>query len=135
MARLGDKADLRGSGAADAIAAGAFSREDSLRGAAVSAAATLSTHVYKRTREALPVPDGPLTLRDVLLGLAPDEAGPAERAAALIALRPGAPARGGRRRRHLARARGSSPTPSSAARARPSRSPCSPTAAASSTRR
>lgn len=88
MARLGDKADLRGSGAADAIAAGAFSREDSLRSAAVSAAATLSTHVYKRTREALPVPDGPLTLRDVLLGLAPDEAGPAERAAALVALGP-----------------------------------------------
>jgi cellulose synthase operon protein C len=88
MARLGDKADLRGSGAAEAIAAGAFSREDSLRAAAVSAAATLSTHVYKRTREALPVPDGPLTLRDVLLGLAPDEAGPAERAAALVALGP-----------------------------------------------
>ena len=88
MARLGDRADLRGSGAAEAIAAGAFSREDSLRAAAVSAAATLSTHVYKRTREALPVPDGPLTLRDVLLGLAPDEAGPAERAAALIALGP-----------------------------------------------
>ncbi len=88
MARLGDRADLRGSGAAEAIAAGAFSREDSLRAAAVSAAATLSTRVYKRTREALPVPDGPLTLRDVLLGLAPDEAGPAERAAALIALGP-----------------------------------------------
>jgi hypothetical protein len=88
MARLGDKADLRGGGAAEAIAAGAFSREESLRSAAVSAAATLSTRGYKRTREALPVPDGPLTLRDVLLGLAPDEAGPNERAAALVALGP-----------------------------------------------
>ena len=88
MARLGDKADLRGGGAAEAIAAGAFSRDESLRSAAVSAAATLSTRGYKRTREALPVPDGPLTLRDVLLGLAPDEAGPNERAAALVALGP-----------------------------------------------
>ena len=88
MARLGDKADVRGGGAAEAIAAGAFSREESLRSAAVSAAATLSTHAYKRSREALPVPDGPLTLRGVLLGLAPDEAGPAERAAALVALGP-----------------------------------------------
>jgi tetratricopeptide (TPR) repeat protein len=88
MARLGDRADLRGGGAAEAIAAGAFSREESLRSAAVSAATTLSTHGYKRTREALPVPDGPLTLRDVLLGLAPDEAGPSERAAALVALGP-----------------------------------------------
>ena len=88
MARLGDKADARGSGAAEAIAAGAFSREESLRSAAVSAAATLSTHGYKRSREALPVPDGPLTLRGVLLGLAPDEAGPGERAAALVALGP-----------------------------------------------
>ena len=88
MARLGDRADLRGGGAAEAIAAGAFSREESLRSAAVSAATTLSTRGYKRTREALPVPDGPLTLRDVLLGLAPDEAGPSERAAALVALGP-----------------------------------------------
>jgi tetratricopeptide (TPR) repeat protein/HEAT repeat protein len=88
LARLGDKADLRGGGAAEAIAAGAFSREESLRSAAVSAAATLSTRGYKRTHEALPVPDGPLTLRDVLLGLAPDEAGPSERAAALVALGP-----------------------------------------------
>src|SRR6185369_11047630 len=88
MARLGDRADLRGSGAAEAIAAGAFSREDSLRAAAVSAAATLSTHVYKRSREALPVPDGPLTLRDVLLGLAPEPYPAAERAAAVVALGP-----------------------------------------------
>jgi tetratricopeptide (TPR) repeat protein/HEAT repeat protein len=88
MARLGDRADLHGGGAAEAIAAGAFSREESLRSAAVSAAATLSTRGYKRSREALPVPDGPLTLRDVLLGLAPDEAGPSERAAALVALGP-----------------------------------------------
>lgn len=88
MARLGDPTDARGEGAAEAIAAGAFSREESLRSAAVSAAATLSTHGYKRSREALPVPDGPLTLRGVLQGLAPDEAGPGERAVALVALGP-----------------------------------------------
>jgi HEAT repeat protein len=34
------------------------------------------------------VPDGPLTLREVLLGLSPDAFGPAERAAALVALGP-----------------------------------------------
>jgi len=53
-----------------------------------AAAAALATGTYKRSREALPVPDGPLALREVLLGLGPDEVGGKERAAALVALGP-----------------------------------------------
>jgi tetratricopeptide (TPR) repeat protein/HEAT repeat protein len=89
MARLGGKDDAgKTSGPAEAIAAGVFSPDESLRGAAALAATALATHTYRRTREALPVPDGPLTLREVLLGLGPDAYGPAERAAALVALGP-----------------------------------------------
>jgi tetratricopeptide (TPR) repeat protein len=103
MARLGGKDDpgktsghdgepRRGSpnpsGPAEAIAAGVFSPDEALRGAASLAAAALATHSYRRSREALPVPDGPLGLREVLLGLAPDPYGPAERAQALVALGP-----------------------------------------------
>ena len=89
MARLGGKDDAgKTRGPAEAIAAGVFSPDDALRGAAALAATALATHTYRRSREALPVPDGPLTLRDVLLGLGPAGYGPAERAAALVALGP-----------------------------------------------
>jgi tetratricopeptide (TPR) repeat protein len=89
MARLGGKDDAaRTTGPAEAIAAGVFSPDDALRAAAALAAVSLATHTYKRSREALPVPDGPLALRDVLLGLSPDPQGPNERGAALVALGP-----------------------------------------------
>ncbi len=89
MARLSSKDDVsKTTGPAEAIAGGLFSTEEALRSAAASAAVVLATRGYKRTREALPVPDGPLTVRDVLLGLAPDPSSPKERAEALIALAP-----------------------------------------------
>ncbi|WP_437969557.1 HEAT repeat domain-containing protein [Sorangium sp. So ce260] len=75
-------------GAAQAIAAGAFSSDEGLRAAAVSAAVALTRRVYQRAREPLPVPDGALTVKDVLAGLDPDPPGPEDRAAALVALGP-----------------------------------------------
>jgi tetratricopeptide (TPR) repeat protein/HEAT repeat protein len=89
MARLGSKDDAaRGGGPAEAIAAGVFSPDDSLRAAAAVAGTALATKSYRRAREALPVPDGPLTMREVLGGLAPDAYGAADRAAALVSLGP-----------------------------------------------
>jgi tetratricopeptide (TPR) repeat protein/HEAT repeat protein len=92
MARLGgasgarlDAPDAQGPAA---MASGVFSPDESLRASSALAATALATRSYKRAREALPVPDGPLTLREVLLGLSPDAFGPAERAAALVALGP-----------------------------------------------
>jgi tetratricopeptide (TPR) repeat protein/HEAT repeat protein len=89
MARLGAKDDAsKTTGPAEAIAAGVFSPDESLRGAAEGAGAALAMRNYRRTREALPVPDGPLTLREVLAGLAPDTYSASDRAAALVALAP-----------------------------------------------
>ncbi|WP_437679334.1 HEAT repeat domain-containing protein [Sorangium sp. So ce131] len=75
-------------GAGEAIAAGAFSSDEGLRAAAASAAVAFTRRVYPRTREPLPVPDGALTVREVLAGLDPDPFGPEDRAAALVALGP-----------------------------------------------
>ncbi|MCK6592206.1 MAG: HEAT repeat domain-containing protein, partial [Polyangiaceae bacterium] len=61
---------------------------DDLRASSARAAVVLSTKVFSRSREALPVPDGPLSIRDVLANLSPDAAGPVERAQALVALAP-----------------------------------------------
>lgn len=89
MARLGARDDAgKTTGPAEAIAAAIFSPDDSLRRTAARAGAALATHAYRRAREALPVPDGPLTLRDVLLGLGPEPYGAADRAASLVALGP-----------------------------------------------
>jgi tetratricopeptide (TPR) repeat protein len=89
MARLGSKDDAgKTTGPAEAIAASIFSPDDSLRATAALSGAALATHAYRRNHEPLPVPDGPLTLRDVLAGLGPDPYGPADRAAALVALGP-----------------------------------------------
>ncbi len=96
MARLGARDDAgrdagaaaRTTGPADALATALFSPDEALRATAALAGAALATHSYRRSREALPVPDGPLTLRDVLAGLAPDAYGPADRAATLVALGP-----------------------------------------------
>ncbi|WP_437488250.1 tetratricopeptide repeat protein [Sorangium sp. So ce1014] len=83
------EADVSASpGAAQAIAAGAFSSDEGLRAAAVSAAVALTRREYPRAREPLPVPDGALTVKDVLAGLDPDPPGPEDRAAALVALGP-----------------------------------------------
>ena len=89
MARLGTREDAgKTTGPAEAIAAGIFSSDDAMRRTAALAGAALATRVYRRAREPLPVPDGPLTLRDVLAGLGPEPYGPADRAAALVALGP-----------------------------------------------
>ncbi|WP_437939891.1 HEAT repeat domain-containing protein [Sorangium sp. So ce341] len=98
LARLGDGASTKGGSgeaeapasgsAAQAIAAGAFSSDEGLRAAAVSAAVALTRRAYPRAREPLPVPDGALTVKDVLAGLDPDPPGPEDRAAALVALGP-----------------------------------------------
>ncbi len=89
MARLGAKDDAgKTTGPAEAIAAAVFSPDESLRATAALAGAALATHSYHRARELLPVPEGPLTLREVLAGLGPDAYGPADRAAALVALAP-----------------------------------------------
>jgi HEAT repeat protein len=78
----------RASGPADAIAQAVFSTDDALRATAALAGEALATKSYRRNREALPVPDGPLTLREVLAGLAPDPYGAESRATALNALGP-----------------------------------------------
>ncbi len=89
MARLGSRDDAgKTTGPAEAMAAGIFSTDDSLRRTAALAGTALATHAYRRAREPLPVPDGPLTLRDVLAGLGPEPYGAADRAAALVALGP-----------------------------------------------
>ncbi len=91
LARLGGAGEAVASaspGAAQAIAAGAFSSDEGLRAAAVSAAVALTRREYPRAREPLPVPDGALTVKDVLAGLDPDPPGPEDRAAALVALGP-----------------------------------------------
>jgi tetratricopeptide (TPR) repeat protein/HEAT repeat protein len=89
MARLAAKDEAaRSSGPAEAIAAGVFSTDEGLRAAAALAAVVLTSKGYARSREALPVPDGPLSMRDVLSGLSPDAAGAAERGQALVALAP-----------------------------------------------
>ncbi|NUQ75214.1 MAG: tetratricopeptide repeat protein, partial [Polyangiaceae bacterium] len=89
MARLAGKDEAaRLQGPAEAIAAGVFSTDDDLRASSARAAVVLSTKVFSRSREALPVPDGPLSIRDVLANLSPDAAGPVERAQALVALAP-----------------------------------------------
>ncbi|MGK3996170.1 HEAT repeat domain-containing protein [Sorangium sp. So ce1024] len=87
-AGAGEAEALASGGAAQAIAAGAFSSDEGLRSAAVSAAVALTRRVYPRAREPLPVPDGALTVKDVLAGLDPDPFGPEDRAAALVALGP-----------------------------------------------
>jgi HEAT repeat protein len=89
MARLAGKDEAaRQNGPAEAIAAGVFSTDEGLRESSARAAVVLSTKAYSRSREPLLVPDGPLSLRDVLTNLAPDTAGPVERAQALVALAP-----------------------------------------------
>ncbi|WP_437637802.1 tetratricopeptide repeat protein [Sorangium sp. So ce854] len=87
-AGAGEAEAIASGGAAQAIAAGAFSSDEALRGAAVSAAVALTRRVYPRAREPLPVPDGALTVKDVLAGLDPDPFGPEDRAAALVSLGP-----------------------------------------------
>ncbi len=94
LARLGAKDGpahaeaAPGAAAAEAIAAGVFSTDEALRADAALAAAALATRTYRRSREPLPVPDGPLSVREVLAGLGPDAFDAGERARALVALAP-----------------------------------------------
>ena len=89
LARLAPKGDAtQNAAAADAVAASVFSTDEGMRKAAALAATALATKTFTRSAEALPVPDGPLSIRDILAGLVPDEAKPADRARALVALAP-----------------------------------------------
>jgi tetratricopeptide (TPR) repeat protein/HEAT repeat protein len=74
------------SGAAEAIAAGVFSTDEDLRRTAVAAATALASKAYRRSSDPMPVPDGPLSVRDLLAGLAPDAFSAKERAEALAGL-------------------------------------------------
>jgi tetratricopeptide (TPR) repeat protein len=87
LARLGTRDDsAKASASAEAIGAAVFSPEDSLRASAVLAATAFATRTYRRAHDPLPVPDGPLTVRDVLAGLGPDPYAADARATALVAL-------------------------------------------------
>ncbi|MBK8256506.1 MAG: HEAT repeat domain-containing protein [Polyangiaceae bacterium] len=89
MARLGQKEDAtKSTGPAEAIAAGILSGSEQLRSTGALAAAALTHKSFKRAGDALPVPDGPLVVTDVLAGLSPDSFTVTERAQALIALAP-----------------------------------------------
>ncbi|HEY4117512.1 MAG TPA: HEAT repeat domain-containing protein [Byssovorax sp.] len=90
LARLAESggADPLGHGVADAIASATFSTDEGVRASAALAASSLVTKTYKRSHEALPVPDGPIAAREVVAALAPDPASAEARAAALVALGP-----------------------------------------------
>lgn len=72
----------------DALAAAAFASDPVLREASVRAATAIATGKYPRSTDALALPDGPLSVRDLLRTLGPDALGPTERASALVALGP-----------------------------------------------
>jgi tetratricopeptide (TPR) repeat protein/HEAT repeat protein len=80
LARLG------GSAAPAIIADGILAADPSVRESAVLAALVLETREYRRTKDPLPVPDGPIDLRAILQGLAPSGYTAQERAQALVAL-------------------------------------------------
>ncbi len=90
LARLAPKGDpTQGASAADALASSLFATDESMRRTAVAAATALATKNFSRTAEALPVPDGPLSMKDILAGLGPDAARLASaRARTLLALAP-----------------------------------------------
>lgn len=89
MARVTGKDDVaRASALSEAIATDAFSTDDAMREVSVLAAAAFLTKSYPRTREPLPVPDGPLAVADVLSGLLPEGYTSAQRAAALVTMGP-----------------------------------------------
>jgi tetratricopeptide (TPR) repeat protein/HEAT repeat protein len=92
MARLAGAAEgSRGAIArpvADAIAASAFSPDEALRGAAARAAVRAIGRGPTRAGLSLPVPDGPLAVREIVRRLEPEAGSPADRAAALLALGP-----------------------------------------------
>ncbi len=73
---------------ADAIASNLFSTDETMRRAAASAATSLATKNFTRTGEALPVPVGTLSIREILTGLAADPSRAPDRMRALVALGP-----------------------------------------------
>ncbi|TKD01055.1 HEAT repeat domain-containing protein [Polyangium fumosum] len=90
LARLAPKGDAAQSASAEnALASSLFATDESMRRTAVAAATALATKNFSRTGEALPVPDGPLSMKEILAGLGPDAARVAgARARALVALAP-----------------------------------------------
>lgn len=89
LARLSKGAEAGQTAAiSDSIAANLFSTDESMRTTAASAATSLATKTFSRSGEALPVPAGTLSIREILTGLAADPARASERARALVALGP-----------------------------------------------
>jgi hypothetical protein len=89
LARLSKGTDSgQATAIADSIAANLFSTDESMRQTAASAATSLATKNFTRTGEALPVPIGTLSIREILAGLAADPSRASERARALVALAP-----------------------------------------------
>lgn len=73
---------------ADSIAANLFSTDESMRQTAASAATSLATKNFTRTGDALPVPTGSLSMREILAGLAADPPRAPDRARAVVTLGP-----------------------------------------------
>ncbi len=93
MARLatrdeGPRASTLARPVADALAASVFAIDPGLREVAVRAATAAVTRSYAHAGAVLPVPDGPLSVRDLLRSLGPDAPAAGDRAAALIAIGP-----------------------------------------------
>ncbi len=82
LARLG------ASSAPNVVAESLLSTDPAVREAAALASVVLETGVYRLSGDTLPVPDGPLDVKALLLQLAPADYSPAERAKALIAQAP-----------------------------------------------
>jgi tetratricopeptide (TPR) repeat protein len=89
LAKLAQRADAAERAAAAEVLAGAvFAPSDELAETAALAATALATSSYRRAGDPLPVPDGAVSLRDVLAAQRPAGYTPAERARALVALAP-----------------------------------------------
>jgi tetratricopeptide (TPR) repeat protein len=79
-------ARLRGENAKRVIAGALVSPEAALRDAGARAALVYSTHEYRMPSDPLPIPDGRVDVRAVLLGLGPAGFSADDRARALVAL-------------------------------------------------
>jgi tetratricopeptide (TPR) repeat protein/HEAT repeat protein len=68
------------------IADGILSADPALRDSSVLASLVLETHQYRTARDPLPVPDGPIDLRNIMSALSPSGYSAEERARALVSL-------------------------------------------------
>ncbi len=86
-ARLLSK-DAKAGPTVEAIATSVFSSDASLRDSAVRAATSMQKRTFSRTREPMPVPDGPLRASDVLASFSADAPSLESRVEAFIAMEP-----------------------------------------------